>query len=263
MSQKLSVFDYIKIFFKSLAIFHMWLFTIFGQIFFLTPENTDPNPLLSLLAILSSPIVMIWIFRKYTKNKREGVIISYGRFFIAACMVGFFILFVVWGLAWGVMPEDAEIGTLGMCILVGFSAFTIIAYLKFMESDEKKKLEDEKKQIDADAKKRDQERRNKEDREDKRRQEAANRLLKEAQNLHDVKDMLAELEEELRSTKVKRLEKYKLEYEKIIGTVEQEQADLNELSKRHPLISQFLETRDTDDLSLDVFNELRKRFKSV
>jgi flagellar biosynthesis GTPase FlhF len=250
MSQKLSVFDYIKIFFKSLAIFHMWLFAIFGQIFFLTPENTDPNPLLSLFAILSSPIVMIWIFRKYTKNKREGVIISYGRFFIAACMVGFFILFVVWGLAWGVMPEDAEIGTLGMCILVGFSAFTIIAYIKFMESDE-------------DAKKRDQERRNKEDREDKRRQEAANRLLKEAQNLHDVKDMLAELEEELRSTKVKRLEKYKLEYEKIIGTVEQEQADLNELSKRHPLISQFLETRDTDDLSLDVFNELRKRFKSV
>lgn len=263
MSQKLSVFDYIKIFFKSLAIFHMWLFAIFGQIFFLTPENTDPNPLLSLFAFLSSPIVMIWIFRKYTKNKREGLIISYGYSFIGACMVGFLIFFVAFGIAWGVMPEDTEIGTLGMCILVGFSASTIIISLKSMESNDKKKLEDEKKQIDAKAKKREQELRNKKEREDKRRQEAANKLLKEAQNLHDVKDKLAELEEELKAIKVKRLEKYKLEYEKIIAKVEQEQADLNELSKRHPLISQFLETRKTDDLNLDVFNELRKRFKSV
>jgi flagellar biosynthesis GTPase FlhF len=263
MLQKLSVFDYVKVFFKSLAIFFIWLFAISIQAFFLTPENSEPNPLLSLFAILSSSIVMIWIFRKYTKNKREGVLISYGYSFIRACMYGLFIFFVAWGIAWGVMPEDTEIDTLGMCILVGFSSFTIIASLKSMESNEKKKLEDEKKRIAAEAKKRKQERRNREELEEKRRQEAANKLLKETQNLQDVKDKLAELEDELTAKKAKRLEKYKLEYEKIIAKVEKEQTDLNELSKRHPLISQFLETRNTDDLSLDVFNELRKRFKSI
>ena len=80
--------------------------------------------------------------------------------------------------------------------------------------------------------------------------------------LEAIKVELSLLDTEIKASEKGFLNICKENYRSIVSRVEQEQNDLSDLSEKHPVIGKFLVTRGLDDLSSDVFKDLKIRLSS-
>ena len=80
--------------------------------------------------------------------------------------------------------------------------------------------------------------------------------------LEEIKVEVSSLDTEIKASETDFLNICKENYLRIVNRVQQEQNDLSALSERHQVIGKFLVTRGTDDLSSDVFLDLKSRLDS-
>ena len=79
--------------------------------------------------------------------------------------------------------------------------------------------------------------------------------------MDSIRATISELKKDIEQYEKFFMEKCNKKYKELVKKVELEQESLNVLTKRHPIISDFLVTRTTNDLDSEVFSKLALKFR--
>lgn len=85
--------------------------------------------------------------------------------------------------------------------------------------------------------------------------------IREKSNIDSIRATISILKKDIEQYEKLFLEKCNKKYKDLVKKVEFEQESLNVLTMRHPIISDFLVTRTTNDLDSEIFSKLALKFR--